>query len=119
MIPASGTIAGTYARTQQLLKENRPDAIFALSSSTFLGALMAVGEAGLRIPDDVAFIGYDNYQLSQTYIPRLSLVYQPLSQISEEICKKLLAYSRGEIDDERVTIKSRVIYTDSIGNVKK
>ena len=119
IIPDLGSIANTYARTQKLLQENRPDAIFALSSGTFLGALMAVGEAGLRIPDDVAFIGYDNNQLSQTYTPRLSLVYQPLPEIAEAICEKLLAFAVGAECGGRVVVKSRVMYTDSIANRKK
>lgn len=119
LIPTSGAIAGTYTRMQKLLKENRPDAVFALSSSIFLGALMAVAEAGLRIPEDIAFIGYDNYQLSQTYTPRLSLVYQPLPQIAEAVCDKLLSFAQGAETSERITVKSRVIYTDSIMNVKK
>src|SRR5690606_34989439 len=50
------------------------DAVFALNDTLGLGALRALGEAGLRVPEDVAVIGFDNIDDSQYSLPSLSSV---------------------------------------------
>ena len=54
-----------------------------------LGALIAINEMGVSIPDDLSFIGFDNMQLSEVYRPRLAIVAQPLDEIGEQ-CAQLL-----------------------------
>lgn len=114
MLDTSGDISGAYERTRTLLATDRPEIIFALSSSTFLGALMAVSDAGLKIPEDIAFIGYDNKQISKIYTPNISLVYQPVDDIAQAIYGELSALMAGDASNGRIVIKSRITYTDSI-----
>lgn len=116
MLATSGNIPGTYEKTRELLKHDRPEAIFALSSSTFLGAMMAVSDAGLKIPEDIAFIGYDNKQISKIYTPNISLVYQPIEDIAEKIYLRLeeLLSEKQELPGRTSVVKSCIIYTDSI-----
>ena len=109
-----GDISGAYERTRALLAAGRPEVIFALSSSTFLGALMAVSDAGLKIPEDIAFIGYDNKQISKIYTPNISLVYQPVDDIAQAIYGELSALMAGDAGNGRIVIRSRITYTDSI-----
>lgn len=110
-----GDVQGAYQKTKFFLsQERRPDIIFALSSGTSLGALMAVTESGLRIPDDIAFIGYDNQSISKTYTPNISLVYQPIQAIAEKICGILEGLMNGEKQDDITTVISEIIYTESM-----
>ena len=56
-----GTIEEGKAATEQLLKlSNRPDAIFATNDPAAMGAMQAIKAAGLKIPDDVAVVGFSN-----------------------------------------------------------
>ncbi len=117
ILSTSGNILGAYERTCLLLKSERPEVIFALSSSTFLGSLMAVNDAGLKIPEDIAFIGYDNKQISKIYAPNISIVYQPIDDIAQAIYNKLSALMEGKTSNDCVVVKSCIIYTDSIKKI--
>ncbi|MGZ4413522.1 MAG: LacI family DNA-binding transcriptional regulator [Gaiellaceae bacterium] len=66
-----------YAGTQRLLELPEPvDALFAQSDVMAVGALHAITEAGLRVPDDVAVVGFDNSQLAEMTEPPLTSVRQ-------------------------------------------
>lgn len=61
--------------TRQLLADGvEVDAIFALNDSLALGALRALGEAGVKVPDDIAVIGFDNIDEARFSVPSLSSV---------------------------------------------
>jgi DNA-binding LacI/PurR family transcriptional regulator len=67
--------ADGYAATRELLARTpRPDAIFCYSDLLAMGALRAVFDAGLRVPDDVAIIGIDNIEEGRYSRPSLSTV---------------------------------------------
>lgn len=67
--------ADGYAATQHLLAlDPRPDAIFCYSDILAMGALRAVFDAGLRVPDDVAIIGIDDIEEGRYSRPSLSTV---------------------------------------------
>jgi len=69
--------------TRQLIEEEIAfDAIFALNDTLGLGALRALGEAGLRIPEDVAVIGFDNIDEARFSLPSLSSVDVGSEQIA-------------------------------------
>jgi DNA-binding LacI/PurR family transcriptional regulator len=69
-----GREAGAAA-VRRLLADGVPfDAVFALNDTLGLGVLRALGEAGVRVPDEVAVIGFDNIDESQFSVPSLSSV---------------------------------------------
>ncbi|WP_426187919.1 LacI family DNA-binding transcriptional regulator [Microbacterium sp. TWP3-1-2b2] len=69
--------------TRQLIEDAVAfDAIFALNDTLGLGALRALGEAGLRIPEDVAVIGFDNIDEARFSLPSLSSVDVGSEQIA-------------------------------------
>ena len=110
----SGDALGAYECVKSSLRQLvRPDVVFALSSGTFLGALMAIEDTGLKIPDDLAFIGYDNRMISRVHTPNISLVYQPIQEIADNICIGLERLLIGEMCESTV-VASQVFYTESI-----
>lgn len=58
-----------------LAQEKLPTAVL-LNDVSALGAISAIGEKGLRVPEDISIIGYDNIHSSRFYSPPLTTVHQ-------------------------------------------
>ncbi|WP_115727009.1 LacI family DNA-binding transcriptional regulator [Actinomyces culturomici] len=81
------TLEHGYRLAQRLLAE-RPDvtAIFAIADVLAIGAMRAVREAGLRIPEDISIIGFDGITFGDFVEPRLTTLAQPPEQIAKITC---------------------------------
>ncbi|OSM94098.1 MULTISPECIES: LacI family DNA-binding transcriptional regulator [Lonsdalea] len=82
--------AGKRAMENLLRAEIRPDAVFTVSDTLAAGAMRAIEEAGLSIPDDVAIVGFDGTELSEMVSPQLSTVAQPSADIGRKAVGLLL-----------------------------
>ena len=87
--PYHTEIAEGYALTQELLKsERRFTAVICLNDLMAMGAISALQEAGLRVPEDVSVIGFDGTSLAEYYNPKLATIkqqHQTLANRSIEI----------------------------------
>lgn len=82
---------GGYRATQQVLgTAPRPTAIFAANDLMALGAMTAIREAGLRIPDDIAVMGFDDIFASRVVTPPLTTVNQFQHQLGREAAAMVL-----------------------------
>ncbi len=102
--------AGMAAMTRLLAAEPRPDAVFAVSDTLAAGALRAIEKAGLRIPQDIAVVGFNGTELSEMVSPPLSTIKQP----SRDIGRKAVDLLLNKIDNpdaptERVMMNWRFI----------
>ena len=68
-----------YAGMLKILPE-KPDAVFVASDQMAIGAMRALREKGLRVPEDVAIIGFDDLPLSNSADLHLSTMHQPVSE---------------------------------------
>ncbi|MFI1420198.1 LacI family DNA-binding transcriptional regulator [Streptomyces sp. NPDC020731] len=86
-------------RAMAALLERRPDldAVFAASDVTAAGARHALRDAGRRIPDDVALVGYDDSAIARHMDPPLTSVRQPIEEMGRAMIDLLLA----EVADRR------------------
>lgn len=85
-----GREAGAAA-VRRLLADGVPfDAVFALNDTLGLGVLRALGEAGIRVPDDVAVIGFDNIDETRFSVPSLSSVDPGREAIAEMAVEMLV-----------------------------
>jgi LacI family transcriptional regulator len=85
------TEAGGYAAARELLALNpRPTAIFAANDSMAIGALSALRESGIRVPDDMAVAGFDDIPLARYMDPPLSSVKVPISNLGARAVEILL-----------------------------
>ncbi len=75
----------------------RPTAIFACNDLMAIGAMRAIGEAGLSIPDDIALVGFDDILLASYVIPPLTTVAQPTYEMGR-MAGDLLLRRLGEPD---------------------
>lgn len=88
---------GGYAKTLILLRCNpRPTAIFAGNDMIALGALLAVREAGLRCPEDISLMGFDDLDIAETTNPSLSSVSQSGYQLGAAAARILLDRLEGD-----------------------
>jgi LacI family transcriptional regulator len=88
---------GGHAKTLILLRLiPRPTAIFAGNDMIALGALLAVREAGLRCPEDVSIMGFDDLDLAETTNPSLSSVSQSGYQLGTTAARLLLDRREGD-----------------------
>lgn len=79
-----------YLETKLLLgRKPRPTAIFTLSNTIGLGAIKAIREAGLKIPDDISIISFDNNVYMDYLTPPVSRVSQPVEEMAK-LATKLL-----------------------------
>lgn len=80
-----------YVTTQELLAtRERFTALFAFNDISAIGAVRAFRDAGLRVPEDVSVVGFDDIQAAAYLTPRLTTVRQPLREMGEMAAKQLL-----------------------------
>lgn len=80
------------------------DAVFAHNDLSAAGAMQAVREAGRRVPEDVAVVGFDDLPLAATTEPPLTSVRQPLREMGEAAARMLLAYFDGAALPQSATV---------------
>lgn len=80
-----------YSAMKNLLElEERPTAVFAASDKEALGAIQAVKDEGLNVPDDISVIGFDDSELARYVTPRLTTVRQSCDDIGKEAADLLI-----------------------------
>ncbi len=95
---------------------NPPTAVFVTNYDMTLGAIMAINEKGIKIPDQLSIIGFDNLHLAKIVNPPLSIVVQPMKEIGEKAAHVLLSRLQGENKGEAsiYRLKTEVLIKDSI-----
>jgi LacI family transcriptional regulator len=90
---ADFTQRGGHRAMQRLLENGRdiPEAVFAASDALAFGAMAAIQEAGLRVPGDIAVMGFDGLAEGFDTQPPLSTVTQPVADLGREAVRMLLS----------------------------
>jgi DNA-binding LacI/PurR family transcriptional regulator len=100
-----------YDSMDALLKENIiPDAIFAVNDPVAIGAFQRIKEAGLKIPDNIAIIGFSNNKITSLVDPQLTTVDQPSFEMGRKSAEILI----GIIEDKVRETKTLVLDTKLI-----
>ena len=99
----------------------RYDAILALNDLMAIGAMSAVGRLGLRVPEDIALIGYDDTDLAACTRPSLTTIHQPREELSHATCERLLELIRtrraggGKDEARRTLLTPRLVVRETTG----
>ena len=85
-------ISGQLAVREILAGPRRdlPDAIICGNDQTAIGAMRELQAAGIRVPADVAVVGFDDIRLSALFTPPLTTIRQPMQLLGERACSRLL-----------------------------
>lgn len=109
LVEEENTIEGGYLATRKLLgSENCPEAIFTTSDLMAFGVIDALRDAELRIPEDVAVMGFDNIKMSSLMVPRLSTVAKPLHKMGLSGARLLLDVIESK-DKEDLVLKEIIL----------
>lgn len=107
---------GGLQATEQLLRQS-PDvtAIFALNDKMALGAMKKLNELGLRVPQDVAVVGFDDIPQASYSTPALTTVHQPLYEIGKIACERLVELIHGKPGPVQEVLPIHLVIRDSCG----
>jgi LacI family transcriptional regulator len=116
--PGNFTEDSGFEAAQQLLElRTRPTAIFAANDSMAIGALSALREAGVRVPEEIAVVGFDDISIARHLNPPLTSVHVPIAELGERAMAKLLSAIRDK--DKHVrrqdTLGTTVVIRSSCG----
>lgn len=100
------TLASGAQAMQRLLDRGRPiDAVFAANDQMAAGAYTAIQGRGLRIPEDIAVVGFDDDSFAMSVTPALTTVNHPIVELGRKMAETLVDVIEGR-PAERVTIMS-------------
>lgn len=77
------SFAKGYTAALQLMEDKSITAIFAMSDVMAIGAVRALKDIGLRVPEDVSVIGFDGIELGEYYIPKLTTIRQQAAMLAK------------------------------------
>ena len=106
-----------YAFGRKLLDVGSPfSALFAFNDVSAIGAMRAFLDAGLRMPDQISVVGFDDVHAAAFQNPSLTTVRQPLNEMGETASRILLSHLAGETPPaDFVTVEPELVVRDSTG----
>ena len=91
-----------------------PTAIFAANDEMALGIIEAARTRGLRVPDDLSVVGFDNTEVARVASPQLTTVAQPLRRMGAVALRTALRLSAGEhVDSHHVELATELVVRGS------
>ncbi len=104
---------------EELLKK-APDftAVFAASDEIAIGALSVAYKEGIKVPDDLSIIGYDNLKVAEMSIPPLTTVAQPLYEMGKIATNMLFSMIKNGNTAESRIIQHRIVERQSVKNIQ-
>ena len=106
---------------QRLLPAS-PTAIFAASDMMAVGALKALRQAGLRVPDDIALVGFDDVPIAAAVEPALTTVRQPIGRLGSMAADLLLNMLENPPKEQapayRIVLSAELVVRDSCGALR-
>ncbi len=112
--------SGIQAVKEMLQKDMPlPDAVMAANDDMAVGAVLALKEAGYKVPDDIFVTGYDNSSIAQLNHPRLTTVRRGEYAAAEIAYKTLMEAIRGEKPQTEHVVYGRPLFSQSCGCDKK
>jgi DNA-binding LacI/PurR family transcriptional regulator len=110
---------GGYEPMKNMIrKENRPTAVFVTRDENAAAAVNAVTESGLKVPDDISVVGFDNTVFARTVKPELTTVNVPMEQIGKTAVRRLMEIIENKDRGyENIIIPSTIIERDSVKEI--
>ncbi len=106
-----------YNAMDALLKENIvPDAIFAVNDPVAIGAFQRIKEAGLKIPKDIAIVGFSNNKITNLIEPPMTTVNQPSFEMGKkaaELLIEMIKDGKSNNQERTVVLESELIIRSS------
>lgn len=117
IVECGPAIEDSYQATRQLLElPARPTALLAINDFLAIGALRAISDLNLNVPQDVSLVGYDDIPLAQYLVPRLSTASKDGKRMGQEAVRLLLArVQEPDRPRQEIRLPARLILRESTG----
>lgn len=100
-----------------LAMEVRPTALFCFNDIMALAAISRIKQSGLRVPEDISVIGYDNIELSAYFSPPLTTIHQPKRRVGKTAVEILLERIKDKHHERRIfEMQPEVVSRSSVLN---
>ena len=110
----SRSTPGARPRASLLDLPDPPTAIFAFNDNIAIGAIQAARERGLRVPDDLSVVGFDDVEHATIVTPALTTVRQPLAEMGRTAVSLLTRLlERQRVETLHVELATRLVVRDS------
>ena len=105
---------GAEAMARLLDQGGDPDAVFVGSDMMAVGAIRTLRERGLRVPEDIALVGFDNTLMAEHSDPALTTVHQPTVKMGQEMARLLVDVAIPRTaESEMVLLDTHLVVRDS------
>jgi DNA-binding LacI/PurR family transcriptional regulator len=117
IITSPSTIPGGAAAFAEIWDSGqRPTAVLAMSDAIAMGVLRAARDRGIRVPDELSIVGFDDVELAQLADPALTTIHQPIARKGEQAVELLLGILDGKVGPEQHEIlATRLVVRASTG----
>lgn len=103
-----------YKLTQKLIASKAKfTAIFAISDRMAIGAIKALTDEGIRVPEDVSVAGFDGLDIAAYYIPTITTVSQPVDEMAKETIKQLFRLIKGSGGNKHMIFQGNIVEGNS------
>lgn len=109
-----------FTNIQSILKqEDKPNAIFAVSDTYAVAAVNAVKSMGLRVPEDISVVGFDNESVSMMSVPSITTIMQPAYNIGYQSAELLFEIiTNPAMEQKQIIFDTELIVRDSTAKLK-
>jgi len=104
-----------YTQMKLLLEEaNRPTAVFIASDNVAIGAMLAMRDNGVRVPEDISIVGFDDIPSARFFAPPLTTIRTPARELAQKSCFLLLDLISGRVKPPvHLTVETELIIRQS------
>lgn len=115
--------SGFHSMNKILMQDEIPSLVFCSNDEMAMGALKACHKFGLKVPEDISLIGFDNADYAQFMIPGLTTIYKPVDEIAKRGVTELKELMSNDLvvkerNDEEI-VATELIIRDSVMDLRK
>ena len=104
-----------YNIMKEKLSENHDfTAVYAISDTMALGAMRALKEAGIEVPDNISVVGFDGIDMGQYYVPSLTTIRQPFEDMAHKTTAILFDVIRKGAAHEKIIMEAELVERESV-----
>jgi LacI family transcriptional regulator len=109
------TKSGGYNTARMLIAQNQvPQAMFCANDEMAIGVIEACMEAGIRIPEDISIIGFDDIELASYVKPALTTVRQPVEELARAAVQTLIMAMHGNNPVKLMKLPTELVIRESV-----
>ncbi len=98
--------------------DNKPTAVFCFNDTMALGLMSRLQQRGIRVPEDISVIGYDNIEISEYFSPPLTTIHQPKRRVGKNAFEILLQRIKNKEHERRVfEMHPEIVERDSVKKI--